>query len=152
MRKNSNAFYQKCIKVDILKIHNGIERSALYSYFHSKPAARPQLHIPYRLLPNQKYSFDKLISHYEQKQNNKTNYFYLFSSSRLPIANTCQTYPFISSHIIKHLFLFPNLCSTCFTNLYFPFSWSSKSFLCKHLSNFYMNVLWKITTVYSVPG
>ena len=33
----------------------------------------------------------------------------LISSSRLPIANTCQTYSFISWHIIIHLFLFPYL-------------------------------------------
>ena len=68
----------------------------------------------------------------------------LISSSRLPIANTC--YSFISSHIIKHLFLFPNLCSTCFTNLYFPFSWSSKS---PGVNRFYVNTYQISTWMFS---
>ena len=91
-----------------------------------------------------------LINRYLTTNKNKTikqiiciySHSLLISSSRLPIANTCQTYSFISWHIIIHLFLFPNLCSTCFTNSYFPFSWS-------YVNRFYVNIYQISTWMFS---
>ena len=112
--------------------------------------------IDYSLIRN-----TPLINRYPTTNKNKTikqfifiySHSLLISSSRLPIANTCQTYSFISWHMIIHLFLFPNLCSTFFYQFVFSLQLIiRKSFLYKHLSNVYMDVLWKITTVYSVPG